>query len=1375
MKIYMSRRARLACSVGGIAIMAAMPVSALAQVTDEVNATQTTYAVANNQLVNSLDDTPTNDDRLTISPNVAGAIVTEKGDLLNSSVSVGNVGNVANPNTYSAIAAGNEAALTLNSAINISAIGTSAADLAADTFKNAPTDRDRARATSANTSLAITSAQTTEQTAATPSLNTSIGVLSGSVTSSTVTVAGNKQTSAGTLNSSTLAINATSNGADDSSGITSSQVVTNSSLTSTTASLAGILATAVTGTDNAQDATLALTNNVQSAEGTGNYGKNTLNASGNDQLVQTAANGGATAIWDKGSTADATNAIASNQLVQTGTALTAAVTGSAAEGTEAFVVALGGTATDSTVRNETNSASASISGNDVANAINLSGNSLATAVTGGTNGVGTAAALGSNQAFYGDATASALAGTAGNGLPVLTAIDGAVATSSVSTSSNTIAANASGNTGSNSVSATNNTINTGVATTASASGFGGTLLDGAAASAGLALASAQDASDGSIVATLTTFSTPEDGLPVPVSGAAVATTVGGNVSASTVKSNANALLAAATANSVANSVGATGTNVTTSSALANNQWTSSDVRAIVVPVSLGTPAIAAVPGTTFNGTASVAYTGTVNLSGLSADEIAAFKLANPGSGTDAAWVLDTWSTTGPISLELNVADFFLDGSWVENTFTSEGTYDPIQQALISAEYPAGSWSPAGVFTYTSPFPVPDSSATLPIDGYVKPVTGEGTAKATVTGLTTAQADALAAANTGWTRTGDTFTFAYTGTETLAYSGETGGAPEVPGIPGAPFAAGVTVAIGGDITGSSVTVDGNEARGSVDGNVATNRIAVSATNLSGTELTTSDGNLTLGTAPAQLTVAGQATADHSLANVQVLAADEADLTGTTLSTLVGATYGIQADQEATADPVTVITNSRLSVSDNEQSATTRGNVASNSVSLSATNMDAGGAISSYQTNGYVDPAAPTTPYNSAVVGSRSLMTVSAPAAMTSSSLALDNNSNEAVATVNTAANAMTVSATNATSISSGANVDLESSVTTTNLGLAAKGDFIVNNLQASDEATWGEGEPVTGQGPSATVSAQARTLVTNQGTGLTITDASNPALFVDAGLTSSSVSMQGNATIAQGTANDAANSLALNGGSSLATTGGVVNTQLNRAGVMAEAEAIVALGLAADSVPASVGEAQIPAKAVVDQSTVTVSSNTTNALARGNTASNALTVSALQLTANSGTEPAQATVGLNTGNVADLGVSASYGVLNNQLNTGTIAATAAFTYGVGLEDSDTTSVGTVLNASAVTVNGNSTRATGVGNVASNALTLTALNQGSATAVMANEQINTGNISATVNFAFGGMTAGQNPASNVNGSSVSVGGNSASAVAVGNSVTGVFTRN
>lgn len=81
----------------------------------------------------------------------------------------------------------------------------------------------------------------------------------------------------------------------------------------------------------------------------------------------------------------------------------------------------------------------------------------------------------------------------------------------------------------------------------------------------------------------------------------------------------------------------------------------------------------------------------------------------------------------------------------------------------------------------------------------------------------------------------------------------------------------------------------------------------------------------------------------------------------------------------------------------------------------------------------------------------------------------------------------------------------------------------------------------------------------------------------------------------------------------------------------------------------------------------------------------------------------------------------------------------------------------------------------GNFANNALTLTALNQGSATAVMANEQINTGNISATVNFAFGGMTAGQNPASNVNGSSVSVGGNSASAVAVGNSVTGVFTRN
>lgn len=117
----------------------------------------------------------------------------------------------------------------------------------------------------------------------------------------------------------------------------------------------------------------------------------------------------------------------------------------------------------------------------------------------------------------------------------------------------------------------------------------------------------------------------------------------------------------------------------------------------------------------------------------------------------------------------------------------------------------------------------------------------------------------------------------------------------------------------------------------------------------------------------------------------------------------------------------------------------------------------------------------------------------------------------------------------------------------------------------------------------------------------------------------------------------------------------------------------------------------------------------------------------------------------------------------------VVVVAMAAYGVALGDSNTATIGTVLNASSIAVAGNVTRATGVGNLATNTLTLTALSFGAATGAIANEQINTGNINASVYFAVNCVTEGQNPASSIN-----VGGNSASAVAVGNSVTSVFTR-
>ena len=170
--------------------------------------------------------------------------------------------------------------------------------------------------------------------------------------------------------------------------------------------------------------------------------------------------------------------------------------------------------------------------------------------------------------------------------------------------------------------------------------------------------------------------------------------------------------------------------------------------------------------------------------------------------------------------------------------------------------------------------------------------------------------------------------------------------------------------------------------------------------------------------------------------------------------------------------------------------------------------------------------------------------------------------------------------------------------------------------------------------------------------------------------------------------------------------------------------------------------------------VVVENNVTQAIARGNVASNTMVYTA---GATYGSPTVGAQVDGNTG-------AAAASVLNSQSNFAQITAQASnATYTVALNAGGSPgTLAAVLNSS-ITVGGNIVTATAVGNQAVNTMTLSALNSGPATAAVNNNQNNTGSVTATAtSVAFGIGTTGS-----VNSGTMRNIGNAATATAVGNS--------
>lgn len=528
-------------------------------------------------------------------------------------------------------------------------------------------------------------------------------------------------------------------------------------------------------------------------------------------------------------------------------------------------------------------------------------------------------------------------------------------------------------------------------------------------------------------------------------------------------------------------------------------------------------------------------------------------------------------------------------------------------------------------------------------------------------------------------------------------------------------AGVIVNLGEDVFDSAVAVTGNMVRGSAISNSGTNSLTVAATTLSG------DGNVGQALAFSTNT---STTADYGLGSYQNTESDGSSETN------IASTFAIDQAFDR------VLSGSSLSVSNNTQFGEALANTVTNRVSVASTDVGAVGTVptTALNNNQYVD---------SATIDSTSKMTAYANAASVESSIALNGNSNTALGVANNASNIMSVTGVTVDgNVASDDGGDAYANLS----GTQVIADYAINNTQQSlgDDGLTGDAASADGA-----VNSTALTTIYNAdindgfvgGTGGTGgTEAS-------AGLLNSSVTMSNNVTTAEASSNRALNSLSVSATNSAATAA-VGNFQDSNNAVNAVASSTsIAMELDVRGITGDFGR-----NYDASGSTVTMANNSTTALARGNSASNALnyTVSA--------SYDGVTTDAVNGGN----NVAAAAVVFNAQENSGAINATASsVNYSVALNDEANGLAYGPINSS-ISMTGNAVNAVAFGNTATNSLTMSTFNAGIPSSINANVQYNTGSVTASASGAYVGVYSRQD----VQGSAIRNSGNSVSASAIGN---------
>jgi hypothetical protein len=1037
----------------------------------------------------------------------------------------------------------------------------------------------------------------------------------------------------------------------------------------------------------------------------------------------------------------------------------------AAVGSNTLSVTVAGSVSDAGVANDRNALVAATYGNDAASGVTLNINNLSGANASVANVTNT-------QAVAGNGTV--ISARAEGGTVVRTAVTGALTDSTVSSSGNTAQALAYGSraTG-NTVAVKGNTIDT--------AGFGltGATLTGTTLNTNAAF-SVQNAQSGQ-----------GEVLAMRTGGPEVRTTVEGNIAGSKVDASGNTTVAGATSNSAANGVSVDGVGVATTTAVQNLQLTSASVTSQTgqesgglankdgVQVVLGGASLqdskvsvdgnAAAGSATGNAAAnridvkgnSVAVGNGLPIGGAAsiggvAGAVADHALSNiqlvtgttVSSKVAAAFGVDTMPGAVIGGATLSVSNNAQSAKAVANTASNAvslaGTDVAARSALLSAQGSSAAvvsrsftqaFAPASVSgssvsiaknSNTALGVINDVSNTVAVAGGTSGAGGFGIPAVVLQGPVPGASLAIGgqvlaniqSAGGSVTTTADTAlynedraapasaglvnsSFAITGNATYAEASAnratnaaslSGGASQSATVAvlnaqdsnAAVSASGNSVArltlTGANaLNGSSATLQGNSNTVAATGSAATNSIDVKGNTLSGGLLPTAAATALPGSQVLVL-------ADQALANVQ-------QGTGAVSATATGS---VGVDTAALSS----VSGSTLNVSGNSQSAKAVANTALNSVALAGANVGARSALQSSQSG-------------TAPVTASSTLELFAPAASRDSTVRLSGNSNTALAVTNDATNTLGVSAANTQPLGSAGSATLD-----TGAGLVtATGDHVLSNRQ-------------TVGNPAATVSSTAATTIYND----------DRAVAGTQGLNNGAVSVSGNSTFAEASANRATNTLTVASGATQGASAGIANVQQSAAGVTASATTAAGVTLAGP--------------APLNGGSVSIDGNTTAALARGNAATNVL-----ESSGGSG-YGAAATVGSSSlGGPLALNVGASAAVLNSQVNSGAVSASSmGGSYQVALNGT-----GAGVSGGTVGVTGNTLAAQAVGNSATNRVTQTALNTGTPSAAIGNYQVNTGAVTATVtsvNFGVGISGA-------VGNSTLRTTGNQITASATGNS--------
>jgi hypothetical protein len=1150
----------------------------------------------------------------------------------------------------------------------------------------------------------------------------------------------------------------------------------------TTASVTGSGVTAAirdtTGGVTTLTSTLDVSSNTVSAAATGNGATNAIAFGALADVAGTAtvpSNVASASAANSLSLSVAADLVISNAQTNQDTGLASVLTGGTVTASADLTVA------GSAITASSNTLSASANGNEASSRISTSA---------------------SSANFTGSAAAANLQTNATNTRPMLDAANtGSSVSIGVGFTNNVVAGALTANDNVVSATATGNGADTTVAIASSNVTLTAPAAPGGSAAAGLVTPQATAAGGASATNVQVNIGSGSIGTTL-VNGTVEVnlvdqTAAAANANGVAIVANANKLVSTATGSSATTGVSLSGTEVTGTGAVSSVQVNNNTVAASasgsgVTATGLGiADSTITLSGNTVaaTGTAHAATntldvtatdvfagapalagsTGSTSLATSSATSSAAFSVSNAQNATGPVSASNVMTANSPFAqIAVGGAGATITGSELTvtgNTASARATQNDAQNELnitsTNLTVPGGTLGKIGAITNLQATGAVASSASLSDGGGTQPaigVTFEGTLAGGNVTVSANVAEAVALGNTAGNA------LAITGTNVTDASGA--GAIASTATSGsvlAPFAlvntqsdggTGRTATVSGiyvgiqdraaapSITGTDMTVSGNQVLAEVRNNNATNtadalqmanftagvsalnqqssaaaasstitdarvRLQATGTTITGSDLTQSTNEikgLAVGNSASTLTtvktsntieaaaVIAAATAGSSINSATGAVTTNADFGVVNSQSMTGnVTSAVEASVRMPLDGSALVGGS-ATLSDNKASAIAQANSSVGGVILDAPNLTASAAVASYQNGTGVVSATLTTQADiSAAAAIRATSATGTPLTVSGNTLSASAGQNESITVLDAQATTLT--------------------------GRAFSNQF--SGYVA----------------PTATASSDYSALNVQTGVGSVTSSVVPGAVGISANsITGGHATVTNNTVSARSTVNYTSNTVNLEAVNGIDATGAVLNVQTSSAGAGVSATAGSAL------VPTMIGASGLSASPTLNATSLAVTGNALKAEATGNQAFNTLQVSAGSTIAGPGA------VGVPT-----------FAVLNSQSNAAGMTALATNAT-VGMFSA------TSITATPVSILNNNVLAAGTGNTASNSLTASGVGGSigsSASMLVSNIQSNTAGISATVSGVSIGVSGGA-----ISGSASVVSNNSITAQAVGN---------